>query len=78
MTITISTGSIVKSAIIFTAGIILGPRIKKTIRKKVNNKKTEIKKAANNKVNDMASKIHKAVDICFDKSIIDIPVWKEE
>jgi hypothetical protein len=24
----------------------------------------------------MASKIHKAVDICFDKSIIDIPVWK--
>jgi hypothetical protein len=26
----------------------------------------------------MASKIHKAVDICFDKSIIDIPVWKEK
>lgn len=78
MTITISTGSIVKSAIIFTAGIILGPRIKKTIRKKVNNKKTEIKKAANNKVEDIKKdindKLHKAVDICFDKSIIDIPV----
>jgi hypothetical protein len=26
----------------------------------------------------MASKIHKAVDICFDKSIIDIPVWKDD
>ena len=78
MTITINTKTVIKSLIIFSAGVIYSDKIKSVIRKGIKKKTNKVKVAVNNKtenvMNNINNKLHKAVDICFDKSVIDVPI----